>query len=416
TDLYIPLDKITIFDFLANLDLPHKLERWHERLHAQTQRVRAQRERLRQQGLSAKDKVLRELRKRTPPDEQLDKYRRRMHAAVDRLGDRWGEIATVTAREKTSFVCGVLNIFVCGLLIGGYPTWFHVWYTLQLAVLLPARYYSYHKIGYHYFLADMCYFVNLLAMLSIWVAPGSKRLFISTFSLAFGNNAIAIALWRNSMVFHSLDKVTSVSIHLLPPVTLHCLTHLTPVDVLKERFPAIHHIKFSAPDSPDHYGLWSMMLWSTVPYAIWQLAYFFLINVRRADKIAAGRPTSFTWLKRSYAKTWIGRVVLSLPSEALQEAAFMGIQYVYALLTIIPCPLWFWSRHASAAFLAVVFTWGVYNGATFYIDVFGNRFRKELNQLKQEVARWQNESLNIETQRDPILGSNLNASRRREPA
>jgi hypothetical protein len=37
-----------------------------------------------------------------------------------------------------------------------------------------------------------------------------------------------------------------------------------------------------------------MTAWSTIPYAIWQLAYHFLITVRRREKIAAGRPTSFT--------------------------------------------------------------------------------------------------------------------------
>ena len=74
---------------------------------------------------------------------------------------------------------------------------------------MPIRYYKYHKIGFHYFLADLCYFVNLLLILSIWFFPQSKRLFISTYCLAFGNNAVAIAMWRNSLVFHSLDKVTS---------------------------------------------------------------------------------------------------------------------------------------------------------------------------------------------------------------
>lgn len=74
---------------------------------------------------------------------------------------------------------------------------------------MPIRWYTYHKIGFHYFLADLCYFVNLLLTLSIWFFPHSKRLFISTFCLAFGNNAVAIAMWRNSLVFHSLDKVTS---------------------------------------------------------------------------------------------------------------------------------------------------------------------------------------------------------------
>ena len=35
----------------------------------------------------------------------------------------------------------------------------------------------------------------------------------------------------------------------------------------------------------------------------------------------------------------------------------------------------------------VVFTWSIYNGAVYYIDVFGKRFQKELEQLKKEVAK-----------------------------
>ena len=78
---------------------------------------------------------------------------------------------------------------------------------IQIFYFMPLRYYTYHKKGYHYFLADLCYFVNLLCVLSIWVFPQSKRLFISAYCLAYGNNAIAIAMWRNSLVFHSMDKV-----------------------------------------------------------------------------------------------------------------------------------------------------------------------------------------------------------------
>jgi len=67
----------------------------------------------------------------------------------------------------------------------------------------------------------------------------------------------------------------------------------------------------------------------------------------------------------------------------------MLIQYGYALLTMVPCPLWFWSRWASGLFLISVFGWSVWNGATYYIDVFGQRFQKELEQLKKDVAKWQ---------------------------
>lgn len=68
----------------------------------------------------------------------------------------------------------------------------------------------------------------------------------------------------------------------------------------------------------------------------------------------------------------------------------MMIQYVYACLTIVPCPLWFISRWASTAFLLVVFGWSIYNGATFYIDVFGKRFQKELEAMRADVIKWQN--------------------------
>ena len=180
----------------------------------------------------------------------------------------------------------------------------------------------------------------------------------------------------------------SLFIHIMPPVTLHCLVHLTSATFQKERFPAIYAIKYSPPDSKEHYSLWAMMVWATVPYALWQLSYHFLITVRRREKIAAGRPTSFTWLRKSYAKTWIGRLVLSLP-ETLHEPAFMFVQYAYAIATMIPCPLWFWYRWLSASFLLAVFIWSVYNGATYYIDVFGTRFQRELEQLKKEVSQWQ---------------------------
>ncbi|KAF2461667.1 hypothetical protein BDY21DRAFT_278913 [Lineolata rhizophorae] len=390
-DGYVPpIDRLTVFDFLENLALPSRLEKLQTSLQAQGEKVRRHQERLRSRGINAKDRVVDEWRRRipTPADDQLDKYKKRMRDGVDRLGKQWDDSKAVTIREKISFISGVLNVFVSGYLIGAFPQYFHYWYTAQLCYFMPIRYYKYHKIGYHYFLADLCYYTNFLLILSIWVFPNSKRLFISTYCLAFGNNAVAIAMWRNSLVFHSLDKVTSLFIHIMPCVTLHCLVHLIPPSLQLQRFPAIHTIAYSEPSSPQHYTLSEMIIYATIPYAIWQLSYHFFITVRRREKIAAGRPTSFTWLRKSYAPTWIGRLVLSLP-EQLQEAAFMLIQYVYALLTMVPCPLWFWSRWASAAFLATVFTWSVYNGATYYIEYYGKRFQRELEALKQDVAKWQ---------------------------
>lgn len=88
----------------------------------------------------------------------------------------------------------------------------------------------------------------------------------------------------------------------------------------------------------------------------------------------------------------------------------MLIQYSYAVLTMLPCPFWFYHRSFSALLISAVGLWSVYNGATYYsnpsppfnprfgryvlicahvVDVFGTRFQKELEQLKKDVARWQ---------------------------
>lgn len=212
-EVFPPLERLTIFDVLDNLALPQRLEKWQLRLSAQTDKVRRHREKLRFSSFNAKDRVVEEWRRRLPPpDEQLDKYRKRMRESVDRLGTRWNDTKAVTAREKLSFIAGVLNIFISGYLIGAHPELFYLWFTAQLAYFMPIRYYTYRRRGYHYFLADLCYFVNFLLLLSIWVFPRSKRLFISTYCLAYGNNAVAIAMWRNSMVFHSLDKITRYAI------------------------------------------------------------------------------------------------------------------------------------------------------------------------------------------------------------
>lgn len=207
-ETFSSLDKLSIFELFDTFSLSQKLEKWNQTLSMQRERVRRHRQKFKSVSGLAKERVVDEWRKRIPTaDEQLDKYRHRMRDSVDRLTKQWNKVATVTLREKVSFIAGVMNIFISGYLIGAYPQYFYWWYTAQLIYFMPIRVYTYQRRGYQYFLADLCYFVNFLSMLSIWVFPKSKRLLIGTYCLAYGNNAVAIAMWRNSLVFHSMDKV-----------------------------------------------------------------------------------------------------------------------------------------------------------------------------------------------------------------
>jgi hypothetical protein len=199
-----PVERLTMFDFVENLALAQRIEKIQKSVASQTEKIRNQ---AKNRGIT-KDRVVEEWRRRVPTEgEQLDKYRKRMRQSVDRLNKQWKDSVTVTAKEKVSFIAAVMNIFVSGYLVGLHPDYFPYWYTGQLFYFMPLRFITYHKKGYHYFLADLCYFVNILVVLSVWIFPQSKRLFIATYCLAYGNNAVAIIMWRNSLVFHSMDKV-----------------------------------------------------------------------------------------------------------------------------------------------------------------------------------------------------------------
>jgi hypothetical protein len=217
-----PVERLTMFDFVENLALTQRIEKLQSSIASQTEKIKNQ---AKNRGIT-KDRVVEEWRRRVPTEgEQLDKYRRRMRQSVDRLNKQWKESVTVTAKEKASFMAAVMNIFVSGYLVGLHPDIFPYWYTGQLFYFMPIRFFTYHKKGYHYFLADLCYFVNILVVLSVWVFPQSKRLFIATYCLAYGNNAVAIIMWRNSLVFHSMDKVVRCVALSLDKFFLTCLVY-----------------------------------------------------------------------------------------------------------------------------------------------------------------------------------------------
>ena len=45
----------------------------------------------------------------------------------------------------------------------------------------------------------------------------------ANYILCMGPLMFAIIVWKNSLVFHSLDKLTSFFLHAFPPITIHLL-------------------------------------------------------------------------------------------------------------------------------------------------------------------------------------------------
>jgi hypothetical protein len=103
-------------------------------------------------------------------------------------------------------------------LAGRWPHMLPLVYTIQALFLITLRFFIYKRKSWHYFgkvrieifgcnvcilVYDLCYFVNVLTLLYLWVFPSSKILFTVCYTLSHGPLAFAIVLWRNSLVFHS---------------------------------------------------------------------------------------------------------------------------------------------------------------------------------------------------------------------
>ncbi|KAF5333740.1 hypothetical protein D9611_002353 [Ephemerocybe angulata] len=285
----------------------------------------------------------------------------------------WKSAQVVRTREKLSFFFGVMNLLFSALIFGLAPQWVHISYTVQGLYLIPLRYYTYKKRAWHYFLFDLCYYVTILNFIYLWFFPSSSFLFVACYCLSHGSLASAVITWRNSLVFHDQDKVTSLFVHIYAPFTFTVIRHFYPD--AESRFPALQQVKYLNPVNA--------LLFSSGIYVIWQLLYW---KANRKQKIESGqRTTSFSFLLND-KRGAIGRALSSVPEKWRLES-FMAGQLVYAILTEIPAVfLLYNSATWSAIFLLLIFSVSVWNGGGFYIEVFGRKFEREVEALRKELA------------------------------
>ncbi|KAJ3910646.1 hypothetical protein F5879DRAFT_928354 [Lentinula edodes] len=332
---------------------------------------------------SKADEVLRRRNSSSPGENVIANLEReakafqlKVSSRMMQLASSWQSAKVVRTREKISFFFGVMSLLSSALLFGLAPQWVHIAYTVQALYLLPLRVYFYKKRSWHYFLFDLCYYVNILNFIYIWLLPQSPAMFIACYCLSHGSLASAVITWRNSLVFHDQDKVTSLFIHIYAPFSFTVIRHYYPN--AEDRFPALNQLR--------HLNPLRALLLSGGIYLIWQLLYWKFVFVDRRKKIESGqRTSSMSWLLNSKSSI-IGKALSKIPPQG-RIPSFMFGQLVYSIITELPAvfilyksPFW------SGAFLIAIFSVSVWNGGGFYIEVFGRKFERELEALRKELA------------------------------
>jgi len=333
--------------------------------------------------VAGKDKI-QEVRKEAQGRAQR-KWRKAVTGDPDkRIRDHMKEVPQVKMIDKLSFTFGVLTICGSEWLALRHADWFPLYYYAIMTMLLVWRLITYSKDKYQLFMLDFCYFVNLSVALQTAFFPTDINWFKANYILCMGPLMFAIIVWKNSLVFHSLDKLTSFFLHAFPPLTVHLFRWgLIPN-------PAIN--------KDDHLAPLEVLLLPLGLYLVWQLGYW-TITEGVLRKQLANDPDLITSIRylagdkkngfRNLCLSLLCSLGLTHPGEDLDPEAFKTkitfatTQLVYTLITIIPTPFLYSSYRLSCIYLVLLYGFGTWNGASYYIEVFAERYRLQFVRMEE---------------------------------
>jgi hypothetical protein len=282
--------------------------------------------------------------------------------------------------DKLTFTIGVATIMFTQYLLLLYPQMMYLWYSLLFVPLISWRYYCYSQMKYQYFMLDFCYFAQAVLFVWLYIFPNTL-LFQIVFAMCNGPLAIGIVMWRNSLVFHDLDKVTSVFIHIFPPLVTYCARW----------YPFNNNLSLVCSNPDCGTSLYEMMFLPMVFYCIWQVLYLLQTEIIDQEKLAKDKDIITTVRYWTYVKPHSLLFYLRSKGVTMDSLYILTIiQALYTLLCFVPVIPIYHSYHLHTLYLIGLFFACIWNGANFYFEIFTETYAKRLRRfLKDETKNAQ---------------------------
>lgn len=199
-----------------------------------------------------------------------------------------------------------------------------------------------------------------------------------------GSLAFAIYLFRNSLVLHKIDALTSVSIHFLPMITMYQIRWFT--IPIQNGLP-INEQRFVDLPVEDTWGgyFWSMLLWPILAYLIWSITYsMFNFMVCKERIIKKKRSNLYFYFLETPS---VAKFCAARNWSTVSPFAFMVTHFIMFFIThliAMACYHSFWLN----SFLLIVYAFiAVWNGACFYMEYFAKKYEAQLAELEQTVDK-----------------------------
>mmetsp|Transcript_11365 Transcript_11365/g.22214 ORF Transcript_11365/g.22214 Transcript_11365/m.22214 type:complete len:497 (-) Transcript_11365:124-1614(-) len=306
------------------------------------------------------------------------------------IHDWLNKYTVVKTMDKITYVVSILFLQATQYMSMRFPEYFRFYFALATVFLLSARVYMYGKMNMQYFLYDYCYLTNLLCVINALVQPNNAFFWQINFVAANGPLMWAIVAWRNSLVFHDIDKVTSTFIHFAPAL----LTYTTRWNL---------HPSPMCPPGSNSCSLNTMTAFVVpmIVYIAWQAMY--LIITEKVDRAKFQQDpslmTSLRWIVRDkknsvhHLMVKVGRDLGLLGAEeeldldrrpAVPIGLFVTFQLIFTILTFLPAPIFFMSQFAHRLLIICVGIVALWNGAGFLFEVFVKRYEDSLQKRSSQ--------------------------------
>jgi len=288
--------------------------------------------------------------------------------------------------SRISFCLGSLNVMATTFVLAKLPEWLWVMYGIKCLILIPAWFVRMSKIySGALFILDFCWVVNIcfgaymIASLFGAVPHGFRRsAFLAFYSCALGPLGWASIALKNGLIYHSVEKIASVFIHVTPTLVAWTLVAY-PEEVSAAwpgRFPGAAELRAVTALEVYLHGVAAYLAW-LVLHGLWLLS----VGVNCPEK---GHNTVFADL---YSKHELGQAferMTGFKAVRCHAALYLAIHCFAVCVMFGSAAACFklWELHLVFALLLVVAA--AWNGASYYEYIFAHKYTKVVQQLLSE--------------------------------
>lgn len=298
--------------------------------------------------------------------------------------------------EEVSFCLGVGNVILSTFIMSSQPWNYFLYHCFKNLLMLVFRFHTWKKKKWHYFLLEFCYVVNYWTLVYFAICLLKKHVdaleFLNQFNwlgyhvfrLAFSWSmvtSLSVAFFRNAMIFHSIEHMTILAVHVGPPLTCYGMRWYW--SQVQQQWPDTFHVDIDRAETYSDQVTNLFIVPSVLYVLMWTVPYMFVMFGLKAKKIEDnGYATMFLHMGIPFVEK-IGRgkipkhyypVVYMIAHGVLSIVAFAG-------------SLWLWNSFwLHTLYLLVLISISVWNGSTYYFRVFTKKQMKAIEKVEAEAA------------------------------